>query len=72
MCSNDRCHLANKKAIVKSDQVTLERCICGEYWLTTTGVAQQATDTERALAEIVDSLVRLKFPGAVPEGRGHV
>lgn len=69
MCNNENCHLASRTGIAKSNRITVERCGCGQYWLTTTGTVRVATADERALAEVIESLVRLKLPGARTEGR---
>lgn len=69
MCNNENCHLASKTGIAKSNYIIVERCGCGQYWLTTAEAVRVATADERALAEVIESLVRLKLPGARPEGR---
>lgn len=55
--------------IAKSDVVGVSRCTCGHYWLHGGGEVARAGEMEQALAEIIDALIRLKLPGAVPEGR---
>lgn len=65
----DRCPLVDKKNLAKSNNVAVQRCQCGEYFLTNSEGTHQATGDEKALAEMVESLIKLKLPGAIPSGR---
>ena len=69
MCNSGSCHLTSKRGIAKSDRIVVERCACGQYWLTTAGAQRVATADEAALVQVIESLVRLKLSGALPEGR---
>ena len=67
--TNHRCQVADKKQVAKSNLITVQLCGCGEYFLTTDQGTHKATGDEKALAEMVNSLIKLKMPGAIPAGR---
>lgn len=62
MCEN---HPTNRYQIAKSNMVTISRCGCGQYWLTFDDGDRPSTITEQAMCEIIESLARLKLPGAL-------
>lgn len=67
--TNHRCQVADKKQVAKSNLITVQRCSCGEYFITDEHGTHQAIGTEKALAEMLDSLIKLNLPGAIPCGR---
>ena len=62
------CTEYKRRQVARSDYLAVNRCHCGQYWLTFADTpTQPATARESALAEIVEALARLRHEDSIEE-----